>query len=226
MSISYDVKYISSCPFRDALFEEITPTYPNRKTCFETAVLLKKEYDKYPHSLRSKLQTKVIWYETLVHDNINYFGTYNPCDDIVYIKNTGNNYEFYQEVFHHELSSIIFYHFPSNALLDSIYRINPTNFNYNDPKGRGKNAINNDLDNTEISEDWNKDGFVNQYATSHIENDYNEICKFLFTGNPLFWNAYHHHPKLRQKTDLIIGYFNSVDSSFNITYFQSLIPSR
>jgi hypothetical protein len=101
--------------------------------------------------------------------------------------------------------------------------INPPDFQY----GNGGVAA---IQNGEASMDFDsrlfEGGFLNKYAQSAFEEDFNVFSQNLFCGSETFWGVVDSFPRIRKKATLIIGFYNQLDPRFTESYFRSLARVR
>ncbi len=124
-----------------------------------------------------------------------------------------------KQSFHHELSSILLRNYPEYFDENSWHQINPTDFSYGEG---GSNAIIDGNANTEIDIAYLQFGFLNQYSTSSLENDFNEFAKNIFKSEMGFWNFVDTHNQIQQKVTLTIDFYNNLDPMFTENYFRGL----
>lgn len=114
-------------------------------------------------------------------------------------------------LFHHELSSLFFAN--QNFPEQDWKKINPDHFLYLKNDKEILKPIS-DKRETIISESLYQQGFLNQYATTTLENDFNIYAEFLF-GHPEKLKALaKKHRKIRQKLDLIKAYYLKLSTEF------------
>lgn len=126
--------------------------------------------------------------------------------------------EFLEGVLHREISSI---------LLNNYGRyLNQYEWECLLPEGTNWQAgqnFNPDPINLEIDPHWLSNGFLNAWAASSLENDFNAISARLFTGEKEFWSFVNEYPILRKKVLLSLQFYHSLDKKFTESYFRSLV---
>jgi hypothetical protein len=175
---------------------------------------------KYPKGFISKHIKKIYVLGDLEFYGVGYGGT--NSNDAVYICNKGEimGYSdiYLEQTFHHEFSSILFREY-SNQFSESKWKSINSGFEYGDG---GVNAIMAGEASTVHSEKYAKMGVLSQYATSHIEEDFNSFAEQIFCASEGFWDLIAKHRKLNQKLKIIINFYNSLDSMFTEEYFREV----
>lgn len=179
--------------------------------------------DKYPSSILKDNLKKVYIVQSLEFYGLPYGGT--NSNDTVYLSNQGirNGYTngYLEQSFHHEFSSILLRNrlrsFPKAAWRAC-----------NDPdtpyQGNGTLAVRNGTADTRYREYWQERGFLAEYATASIEEDFNMMAGGLLTGEPQFWRAVEKYPRIKQKADLLISFYHELDSSLTENAFRKMKP--
>lgn len=195
----------------------LEPTEINR-----TFTVLDRAMEKYPDSLLKRNLKKVYVVRRLSFYGVPYGGT--NSSDTVYLANAGREMgfsdRFLEESFHHEFSSILLRNYPNLFDRRAWLAANPPGFKY---LGDGTMAVRSGSASTKASPRLQADGFMAQYATASIEEDFNMIAEALLTGNSDFWRAVQSSPRLRQKADVAIRFYGSLSGSFNESSFRSLV---
>ena len=180
--------------------------------------IVKKALDRYPQDLLKKYLKRVYVVSDLRFTGIQAGGTY--WNDRVFLCNEGarKGYsdQYLLESFHHEFSSILFRKNRKSFQLDKWKSANPSEFVYG---GSGTNAIKQGRDSLFFERKLGEQGFINQYAMSSVEEDFNTISARLFTVNDSFRNIYKNYPRLKTKTDAAIAFYQTLDSQFTKSFF-------
>lgn len=175
---------------------------------------------KYPNELITKNLKSVYVLSSLGFRGVLASGT--NSDDTVYVvcgtPDQGYSDEYVEQTFHHEFSSILLRNYPYFFSTIKWQSINPKSFSYLDS---GVSAIlaNKGSQNYEVK--LNSDGFLCDYSTSTLENDFNMIAESLFEPTPQFWLAVDKNQKIRDKVNLVIHFYNQLSSQFNEGYFRN-----
>lgn len=184
--------------------------------------VLDRAMEKYPEGLLKRNLKKVYVVRRLSFYGVPYGGT--NSSDTIYLANAGREMgfsdRFLEESFHHEFSSILLRNYPSLFDRRAWLAANPTGFKY---LGDGTMAVRSGSASTKASPRLQQDGFMAQYAMASIEEDFNMIAEALLTGNTDFWRAVRGSPRLKQKADVAIKFYNSLSGSFNETAFKALV---
>jgi len=189
--------------------------------CGLLSAIVDKEYLKYPNKLRKALELKLVWFSKFKFEDVDYWGTYSSELKTVYLKSLGADQFYTRQMFHHELSSILLMEYGSITFEDEFRSLAPKDFQYFDEVGNGRNAIG-VRDSEKFEDELNEQGFLNEYSMSFWENDFNEISQNLFLPKTNFWEIYNEYPKVKEKTDLVISFYQSIHPKFKKSFFQSL----
>ncbi len=128
-----------------------------------------------------------------------------------------------ERVFHAEFSSILLRNRANDFDEAAWHRINPADFRY---RGNGVQTIKKGEASQKLEASLNEQGFLIEYSTSSLENDFNSIADRLFNGGASFWQIVDQHPKIRAKTELAIAFYARLDGSFTEAWFQSLAGEK
>lgn len=178
---------------------------------------------KYPEEVLKKNLRKVYVVESLEFYGLAYGGT--NSNDVVYLSNNGvrNGYTdlFLEGSFHHEFSSILLRNWRSNLNRRDWIASNDPNTKY---QGTGTEAVANGSADTRYRDSWHEKGFLAEYGTASIEEDFNMMAEGLFTGSAQFWRAVDKFPRVRSKAKLTIDFYHSLDASFTEEKFRRMQP--
>ena len=175
----------------------------------------------YPVGLLDANLRAVYFVRQMSFYGVRYAGT--NSNDSVYITNRGADCGFTDSyvkgTFHHEFSSILLrnYHEKFDARAWAAANREPNAYGTN-----GLEAIKNGRADTVYRARYNAEGFLNQYATASIEEDFNTIAEGLFSGDPDFWRVVDNFPRVAQKERLAVKFYSSLDSRFTEEFFRSL----
>jgi len=86
----------------------------------------------------------------------------------------------------------------------------------------GYSAIKKGLVADTLDENYCKNGFLDEYSTSSIEEDFATFSEKLFLNDSIFLILPDKYPLIAQKKDLIIAFYHSINSTFTEVYFKSL----
>lgn len=184
--------------------------------------LISKAFSYYPPELlKSKLKTVYVS-RTIEFYGLSYGGT--NSEDCIYITNggliEGFSDQYVEQTIHHEFSSIILREywnsFPYDVWMNSL----PKGFKY---RGDGVQSLREGTSDTNQKDEFVRDGFISQYSTSSIEEDFNMLAQNLFMGSPKFWKAYDEYPMLKKKTDLVISVYKGASPRFTKSWFRKQV---
>jgi hypothetical protein len=181
-----------------------------------------KASKKYPANLLKLHLRKVYLLARIEFYGLPYGGT-NSLDTL-YLTNRGVAQGFtdayLEESFHHELSSIFLRNHPAFLDQKTWSACNPPKFTYT---SNGTEAVRTGKDSTVYDPEYNKDGFLAQYAKTSQEEDFNMMAGGLFTGRPEFWKVVDKFPRIRQKAGVVIAFYHRLDPLFTEPYFRGLV---
>ena len=194
----------------------------NTETGRSKAILI-SAMNKYPVPVLQTNLRAVYFLRSMEFFGVGYGGT--NSNDALYLTNDGisKGYtdKYLEQSFHHEFSSILFRNYPHLLDTTAWKKANIPGFDYNDPEA-GVGAIRNKESSQELDTALCAKGFLTQYAYSGIENDVNTITQHLFRPDKGFWDIVDKYPRIRQKTKLLIAFYNEIDPVFTETYFRKL----
>lgn len=124
-----------------------------------------------------------------------------------------------ERIIHAEYSSVLFQMFPQHFDANAWSAINPAGFQY---LGGGVQAVKAGQASRRSDAAMREQGFIREYAKASIEEDFNCHVAPLFMGDAEYWQAVEKHPKLKAKSDLVIGFYSKVHASLTQEQFQSL----
>ena len=184
--------------------------------------LIKAVLKKYPVNLiRNNLKNVYVLTDVIFYGQS--FGGTNSTSN-VYLSNEGikKGYtDFYlEQLFHAEFSSILLRNYNQNFTESEWIKDNPSDFNYG--KG-GVNALKENKDSEKFDPELNKLGFINEYSTSSIENDFNAYAKNLFLPKRGFYKLVETCSAIKLKRKLIIEFYIKLDDSFTEEYFNNIL---
>ncbi len=200
---------------------EIKPTASPIKSTDETACVdaVKRSLTKYPIKLTEANLKTVYIAQTLSFYGLSYGGT-NSLDalylTLIPVNVDNFNLKFLERAFHHEFSSILLRNynhlFPTSAWLEA----NPADFHY---RGDGTQSLREGTASTRFDDKFNAQGFLAEYSTSSMEEDFNMYAEAILSGDPQFWKIYEKFPAVAKKADLMISFYNKLDPTFSKATF-------
>ncbi|MBM77219.1 MAG: hypothetical protein CL846_01935 [Crocinitomicaceae bacterium] len=162
-----------------------------------------------------------------VLSHINFFGQSfggTNSNSNIYLTNRGivNGYTalYIEQLFHAEFSSILLRNHKHSFNESEWKKINPINFNYGNS---GVDALKQNKDSQKFDKELNNLGFIYEYATSTIENDFNAFAKNLFSPKNGFYNLVETYDNIKNKRMLIIDFYNKLDASLTEEYFNKIL---
>jgi hypothetical protein len=177
--------------------------------------------DKYPGEILTASLNAIYFFKRMSFYNVGFGGTNSI--DALYLTNNGKRKgytdAYLEQTFHHEFSSILLRKYP--GWLDTIIwkKANIPGFDYNDPES-GVGAIRKNQSSQELDTLLCAKGFLTQYSYSSFENDVNTLAQNLFKPSPGFWTIVYLYPRIQQKVQMLIGFYNRVNPLFTENYFR------
>jgi dipeptidyl-peptidase 4 len=124
-----------------------------------------------------------------------------------------------ERILHAEYSSVLFRNHRQHFDEKAWKAINPADFDY---LGSGVQAVKNGQATRRADDATLAQGFIKEYAKASIEEDFNCHAAPLMVGDPVYWGMVAKHPKLKAKSDLVIGFYAKIHASFTPAKFQVL----
>lgn len=198
-------------------------TQSDESSCVST---LKSSLNKYPRSVVEANLKTIFVSSNLSFYGLNYGGT--NSENAVYItlapwREKNFNLRFLERAFHHELSSIFLRNYLNQFPQKSWNAALPTDFAY---RGDGTQSLREGTASTKYEAEFNKKGFLAEYSTSSLEEDFNLFAEALFSGDRDFWLLYDRYPLLAKKADLVIDFYHEIDPSFAKVQFRRLAQAQ
>jgi hypothetical protein len=176
----------------------------------------------YPIGLLRKHLAKVYLVSTLSFYDIEYGSVSDAAGKAVYLVYAPWAPEFTSESFHHEFSSVLIYQSPPK-FRGNWAILNTDSYIDQEPD---ESRLTDDADaNREFDPELFPEGFLNLYATSSAEEDFNTYAEALFSGNAQLWEAVEKHTKVKEKAMMAIAYYRSLDPKFSESFFRGLVQT-
>lgn len=182
-----------------------------RQKAEQTLALAMAKYD--PESLKTVQSVSLLG--DMHFRNVRYLGTYDEIQSQLYIVADGLND--IEKTFHHEMSSLLLKKFSENLDEKAWQALNPADFSY----GSGSlNAVKRGEHSLAFEIGRFQEGFLSDYNTASLENDFNMYVENLFVGEAEFWQAVDNYPKVREKVNLVIDFFQKVNPRYTESFFR------
>ncbi len=186
-----------------------------------TKTIVAKALKKYPDKLLEYNLKAVYVLKSMKFFNVGYGGT--NSNTAVYLTNDGISLgytdKYLEQVFHHEFSSILLRGYARFFDTVAWKAANAPGFVYTDQEN-GVGAIRNNESSQSLDTGLSVKGFVAQYARSSLENDVNSIAQNLFCPEKEFWTIVDRFPRVKQKTKLLIAFYNQLNPLFTEEWFR------
>lgn len=183
--------------------------------------IIQKALKKYPAEFLKRHLKKVYVLHTLEFFGQKFGGTYAIDKDVVYLSNKGTRLgytnQYIEQVFHAEFSSLLFNTYPHYFPKEDW--INASKIQHGNS---GVTALQNGETDENFEHRYHEYGFLNQYAMSSIENDFNSFAKNIFAADRSFWTSINRYQLLKQKKMLIIQFYTKLDEHFNEQFFKKI----
>lgn len=184
----------------------------------EAKRMIIKAFEKYPKEILYKNLEKVYILEELNFYGVDYGGT--NTNDIVYVVYYDYITDFIEKTFHHEFGAVLMYNYNFDT---TAYKLMiADNVEYGNG---GIVALLNDESSTDFDYELIESGFLSEYGSSCVEEDFCSVCEQLFKPEAEFWYVYDTYPVMQKKIKYIIDFYHSIDTSFNERYFRSFNDS-
>lgn len=138
----------------------------------------------------------------------------------MYLVNAGSREgytkDFIVDTFYHEFSHILYYKYDHYFNSSAWEQINPSNFKYG---GGGVEAIKNDQADLDYETALLKQGFINEYAKSGIEEDFAELNASLLSRPDKLFEIVNDYPRMSKKVRIIEEFYFKLDKRFTHEYF-------
>ena len=178
------------------------------------ALFLTKNFlSQYPLEVLHKHLHTIFFLEELSFYSKKYGGTSNHQSKAIYItvKERTHSNDYLLGLMHSEFSSILFhsYTFPTKKWES----LNPASFKY---VGKGRDM----LGQTDLfgqNETLLKQGFLVKYSQANVENDFNQIVRWLFTKPNELTQLARQYPVIKAKILLTIQFYRSINPKFSFS---------
>jgi hypothetical protein len=141
----------------------------------------------------------------------------------IYIKVEPNNPlytdAFLEESFHHEFAHMLRRNFSDRWDEAAWSAANPLGFRYG--ASSGVEAVKAGKTSLWFSDEWNRKGFLSEYAATDPSEDFATVGGSLFTGDPLFWPTVDRYPALQAKVRAAVAFYGRIDPALTEAYFRA-----
>ncbi len=209
------------------------PSSPTSATAPEPQLIpyavegVKRALRKYPVEFLKKNLTRVYIVNNLMVDGQPSGGVNCPEKKTIYVDldNLGDAEvaAWSEETIHHELAHLLADNHPRNISMLSWANLNKPGFKYGNG---GTDAIRIGRDGDEITPQYLRQGFVEEYSKSDPNEDFATLCERMFAADRVVQQAVTKYPLLHKKADRVIAFYHSLDPLFTAGYFAALKPSR
>ncbi len=181
--------------------------------------LMQEALRRYPPSFVTKNLGHIYLISDLTLDSTGASGT--CAGRAVYIVDDGmdNSYDddFVKGTLHHEFAHLLFSNYAANFDPAGWTALNPKGFEY----GTGStNAIKDGKDSEDLEPGLLNKGFVCQYATSELEEDFVCTAEQLMLDKGQFWKEVDHYPVMKKKVDIVVAFYHKIIPNFTEAYLR------
>lgn len=183
---------------------------------------IREELRRYPTAVVEKNLKGVFIGQGLRFYGLQYGGT-NSLDSL-YLSLPGWHDRvladrFLRRAFHHEFSSILLRNYATRFRQGEWESALPTGFKYS---GDGAQSLREGKSSTRYEARYNRQGFLAEYSTSSLEEDFNLFAEAIFCGDPEFWRLYDTFPAIAVKADLVLALYASIDPAMDAKSLRGL----
>lgn len=183
---------------------------------------IQEELRRYPTAVVEKNLKGVYIVQGLRFYGLQYGGT-NSLDSL-YLSLPGWHDRaladrFLRRALHHEFSSILLRNYASRFKLSEWESALPGGFKYS---GDGAQSLREGRSSTQYEARYNRQGFLAEYSTSSLEEDFNLFAEAILSGDPEFWRLYDAYPAIAVKANLVLALYASIDPGMDAKSLRSL----
>lgn len=180
----------------------------------EAMGVIRSSFSKYPEKVLKDNLKRIYVVKELKFYGITYGGT--NYGKVVYLAHDYYSLDFIERTFHHEFGAVLLY---NNDFDTSAFKLLlPDSASYG---AGGFEALSEGKCSMYFDYELIKKGFLCEYGSSCLEEDFCTIVEQLFLPSQDFWDVYDHYPVMRKKIDFIIEFYHSLDTCFTVDYFRA-----
>jgi hypothetical protein len=196
-----------------------TPIAANREIDCVNAI--SRAVSSYSPALTEKNLKTVYIAGSLRFYGLDYGGTNSEVNIYLTYVDAKGGKNFLERAFHHEFSSILLRNYSRYFPYAEWQAALPDDFVY---RGDGTQSLREGTASTRYDTKFHDNGFLAEYATSSLEEDFNMVAEALFAQDQRLWNLYNDYPMVKKKVDLVIQFYQRIDPKIAITRFISQAP--
>lgn len=198
---------------------EVEPMAHSERQRFIT--IMNRTFAKYPDKvIRENLDRlyglRSMKFYGVAFGGTNLRNTVFICDDET---NPSFTDEYIEGVFHHEFSSVLKRTYPKFLDTEAWETANSPAFIYSNG---GVYAIMNGEASMALDPEYYDKGLLTKYSQASLEEDINVFAQNLFTGSQEFWEIVDNNVRIRRKAQMLIHFYQKIDSKFSESYFRKL----
>jgi len=179
--------------------------------------IVERALTKYPPEMLAVTLKKIYGLGQLEYRGVTTGGTRSKSAIYVVCKPTYASTAV-ERILHAEYSSVLFQNHQQHFDEVAWKAINPVEFDY---LGSGVEAVKTGQATQPVDDATLAQGFIKEYAKASIEEDFNCHAAPLMVGDAAYWEAVAKHPKLKAKSDLVIGFYAKIHAGFTSASFQA-----
>ena len=175
----------------------------------------------YPCGVLSRVLDRVVVGDRIRLDSLAVGGTYDPSARTVFIALRGDvsvvGFPAIVLTCHAEISSLLLNEYRQELDEREWYSCNPGGFTYG---VGGYEAIRDGVCGTRWDSRWLSRGFLCEYGTASIEEDFNSIAAYMMIGDLALDAASLHHSALGHKLELVRRFYARISPEFSAAFFE------
>jgi len=185
-------------------------------------MILESALSRYPIDMIKNHLRGIYLTKEIKFFNTSYGAT--SSTDIVYLnskgKASGYTDEYIMSTLHHEIAHVLYYKyvFPGKKWL----ACNPKGFKYKGIADGGREAIKKGKDSLLGAERFYRQGFLNEYATSSMEEDFCVFSEEILNNPKRFFILLKNYPIINKKFKIWLSFYNSVNNKFTMDYIRQI----
>ena len=177
-------------------------------------------FNKYPKDLLQSYIQKVFFFDSMSMFGHGYAGTHSHDALMICNGGLGQGYSLFnlETTVHHEIASLLFFHNKAYLNLKKWMAHTATPYTSDNPV----DVFNKNLIGKTSKKKLAEQGFLNDFASSNLRNDFVSHAENIFMGNPKYYTLIKKHPALEAKCRLTIMFFYLINEQFTPKYFDNL----
>ncbi|MFW5853003.1 MAG: hypothetical protein ACOCUR_03150 [Nanoarchaeota archaeon] len=172
----------------------------------EISTIIVSEMKKYPQNIILNNLNRAYVYSRLFINGMDVQGLRKESNIYLSMKN-----DELPLVFHHEFSSILFDNYRRFFEKKEWNESNIKGFRYSEPLTKGMVAIGNKKASTILEPKLFSSGFLNQYSTTSIDNDFSEYSAHLMCYEDMITILSNKYPRMKNKIKMVKEFYKKIE---------------